>query len=187
MSDMLYEIPEGCDFTAVAQFPQSHPCTPRLLDKFSSKFTGILINGPKEVVWPKGTSVDDIPIDMMGRAEGPLRLMVFGLIQVKYEYLGLYGECGDDVLLVAVNQKTAKTFSGKMWQLEYVAETKPRASEAERKAYFERHRNDLHSSEFELDLVQDLGVPIEDATYTVYAMLGEYKSNILTIRLKLKQ
>ena len=36
------------------------------------------------------------------------------------------------------------------------------------------------------DLVNICGVPIANAIYTVYATLGEYKSNVLTIKTVVK-
>ncbi|MES2824574.1 MAG: hypothetical protein V4732_13300 [Pseudomonadota bacterium] len=39
---------------------------------------------------------------------------------------------------------------------------------------------------FNMDLIENLGVPIADATYAVYATLGDFKSNVLTIKTKVK-
>jgi hypothetical protein len=184
MSEQLYTIPENCDFMSVMNGSQENECSPKLLDEFFSPYSGIIINLPKTIVWPKEASLDDYPPGPYGTTDGPLRLMLAGLIRVKYLTLNLKGDTGKEVLVVAVNQKTAKTYSGKMPSPDFLPPpfdaqtTEPEMTEAD--------RNALLTSHFNLDLVHDLGLPITDATYTVYATLGEYKSNTLTIKTSVK-
>ena len=92
-------------------------------------------------------------------------------------------EIAYQVVVIAVDQKTAKSYSGKMNQTGEVGEipdmipdiNNEPAPEITRKHYFN------------IDLVENLGVPIADASYTVYATLGEFKSNISTVTTKIKK
>lgn len=186
MSDELYQMPENCDFNKVFNADtHSNECTPILDNKFFSKFSGLLINGPEQVVWPKDADPNDYPAGPWGTSEGPLRLMVAGLVRVQYKMLELKGEAAEHVLLVAVNQKTAKSYSGRMPQPDVVTEPdfdtgieEDPASEAE--------ENALLNSYFNFDLVHDLGLPIAEASYNVYATLGDLKSNAIVVKTKVK-
>lgn len=181
-----YTIPENCDFMVISNTDTGdNQCTPKLLDPFFSKFSGVLINGPKEVVWPSSASLADYPPGPFGDTHGPLRLMIAGIVNVKYSTLGLDGDFGENVLLVVVNEHTAQTYTGKMPSPDY-APAPPPEFPVEEVSYSEETLNSLVSSWFNLDLVHDLGLPIAEATYTVYATLGEYKSNVLTIKTTVK-
>lgn len=184
VTESLYEIPVNCDFLAITNSNSfENECSPQLVDRYFSVFSGIIINGPKEVYWPKEASLDDFPPGPSGTTEGPLRLMIVGLVRVNYETFGLKGDVGGEIVVVAVNQKTVKTYSGKMPKpdsepISDFEPLEPNRTEAD--------RNALLSSHFNLDLVHDLNLPITDATYTVYATLEYLKSNSLTIKTKVK-
>lgn len=182
MTEKLYEIPENCDFMSISNLDaDENQCTPKLLDPFFSEFSGILINGPKEIVWPSNASLNDYPPGPFGDTHGPLRLMIAGIASLKYSTLGLNGDFGDSVLLVAVDQFTAKAYTGKMPTPDFMPEPKPEFP-VENVGISEDMPDSLVSSWFNLDLVHDLGLPIAEATYSVYATLGDYKSNVLTIK-----
>ena len=185
VSNDLYEIPENCNFITLQSGSQENECSPVLKDPFFSQFSGILINGPKEIIWPKNVSLEDHPPGPMGTTDGPLRLMIAGLVRIKFSTLGLKGDAGGEVLVVAVDQKTARSYSGKMPKGDFEAppffadpSNEPELKEAE--------KNSLLSNHFNLDLVHDLELPIADATYTIYATLGDYKSNELIVSTKVK-
>lgn len=183
VSEQFYKIPENCDFMAISGGTQENECSPLLLDRYFSPFSGLLINGASETIWPKNVSPEDFPPSPSGITTGPLRLMVAGLARVKYDTLNMKGDVGGEVLVVAVNEKTAQAYSGKM--------PKPDSEpifgfDPPQIATTEADRNALLSSHFNLDLIHDLGLPIEDAVYTVYATLGDLKSNVLTIKTKVK-
>ena len=186
----LYEIPENCNFMSLESGNNSrNQCSPKLINDRPKKFEGILINGPKEVICQKKDLNSNSPVGPIGQTSGPLRLMVTGFIQTKYMYLNLKGEFGDSVLLVAVDQKTAKTYSGKMSQGDIRWDPAPPMSPEEKKEfdeYNESKKDMLTEDRFTLDLVHDLELPITSATYNVYATLGELKSNILTIKTIIK-
>jgi hypothetical protein len=185
MSTNLYEIPENCNFANVHSGSQENECSPVLKDPFFSGFSGILINGPKEIIWPKNVSLEDHPPGPMGTTDGPLRLMIAGLVRIKFSTLGLKGDAGGEVLLVAVDQKTAKSYSGKMPNGDF--EAPPFSADPSNEPQLtDEEKNALLSSHFNMDLVHDLELPIADATYTIYATLGDYKSNELVVSTKVK-
>jgi hypothetical protein len=121
----------------------------------------------------------------MGTTDGPLRLMIAGLVRVKFSHLGLKGDAGDEVLVVAVDQKTTQSYSGKMPKPDFEAPPFS-VDESAGPALTEADENALLTSHFNLDLVHDLDLPLADATYTVYATLGDFKSNSLTVKTKVK-
>lgn len=183
MESKAYVIPENCNFANVQSGSQENECSPVLKDPFFSEFSGILINGPKEVIWPKNVSPQDHPPGPMGTTDGPLHLMISGLVRIKFSTLGLRGDAGGEVLVVAVNQKTAQSYSGKMPKGDF--EAPPFSADPSNEPELtDEEKNALLSSHFNLDLVHDLALPLNDATYTVYATLGEYKSNELIIKTK---
>jgi hypothetical protein len=110
--------------------------------------------------------------------------MITGVIQAKYMYLSLEGAFSDAVLLVAVNNNTSTAYSGRMSKGDMHWMPKPPMTpeqQLEHEVYNEEKKDSLVEDHFTLDLVHDLGLPIEDATYTVYATLGQFKSNELTV------
>lgn len=185
MDRTLYEIPKNCDFLKISNIRQRNECTPKLLDNSFFPFVGILINGPEKVIWQKNASLDDYPPSPFGETFGPLRLMVAGLIKIKYSTMGLNGSFGSEVLLVAVNQESAEVYSGKMAIPEPLPAPEPDFPQPQ-SAMIEEDREAPVASVFNLDLVSDLNLPILDATYTVYATFGEYKSNVLKIETKVE-
>jgi hypothetical protein len=79
MSEDLYNIPSNCDFSLVFTGTLSNECTPKLKSMFSSPFTGILINAPEKIVWPKNEDFGDYPVGPSGVTEGPLRMKSKGM------------------------------------------------------------------------------------------------------------
>ncbi|MCP4486771.1 MAG: hypothetical protein GY820_05545 [Gammaproteobacteria bacterium] len=184
MNEKLYKMPENCDFMKISNLEAGeNECTPVLLDPMFSEFTGLLINGPKQVVWPADVSVSDYPPGPFGDTHGPLRLMIAGLANVEYSTLGLKGDVSSNVLVVAVNQLTAGSYTGKMPEPEFLPEPAFGINEG---SIEEPVQEGVAGSWFNLDLVHDLSLPITEASYTVYATLGDYKSNILTIKTVVK-
>lgn len=177
MSDKLYELPQDCDFMAVGNNSgREYDCTPKLRDGLFSKFQGLVINGPAETVWPENVSLEDTMILPNGDSDGPLKLMVAGLLKLPANYLNMRGDFSNHVLLVAVNQKTAESYSGKMNVFGFSGESPP-------VSYGDF---DVTEQYFNIDLVQNLGIPIANATYSVYATLGEYKSNVLMLKTRVE-
>ena len=185
MENELYIIPRDCDFSTVSNGASArNECSPKLKDRFFSDFLGVVINVPEKVIWNENDSVDDYPIGPWGETEGPFRLFLAGLIRVPYKVMELYQDIDEQVLVIAVNQDNAIAYSGKMPRANF--ESMPEENTPKRL----RNQAELEAltdSYFNLDLIHDLGVPIADATYHVYATLGEYKSNVMTVKTSVKK
>lgn len=179
MTNKLYTLPESCDFSLVQNnSTSSHDCSPQLLDSTNNPFLGILINVPKEITWTKEPVTGEY-------ISGQLRLMVSGVVKLKYSYMRLKGNFSIKTLLVAVNQQTAQSYSGKMILPDFLPQPKAKFKDDLFPAGLsEISLNSPVANYFNIDLIENLGVPIADATYTVYAILGDVKSNVLTIKTK---
>ncbi len=185
MENQLYTIPSNCDFEKIYNgVADKNECSPKLKNKFSSEFEGILVNGPLNTIWSNNETSDNFPIGPWGETDGPLRLMIAGLVRAPYKTLGLNGDFSDEVLLVAVDINTAKTYTGKMPQAEFLPVPEDDQPQRTRS---QAEKDALVTCYFNLDLVADLGLPIADANYHVYATLGEYKSDVLTIKTNVKK
>jgi len=180
MTEDAYELPQSCNFTALANNSGLRSeCSPELKGGFLSKYQGIVINGPAEVIWPKGASIDDMMVMPNGDTEGALKLVIAGVLQLPNNLLGKVGDLAEHVVLVAVNQKTATSYSGKMLSFGFKGESPDISA-------FPDLVGQASLEYFSIDLVQNLEIPIENATYTVYATLGDFKSNTLTIKTNVK-
>ena len=63
VTDNLYGLPYVYDFNNVANNSASpNECSPILKDNYFSPFKGLLINTPKEVVWPKNYNSSDAKV-----------------------------------------------------------------------------------------------------------------------------
>ncbi|MGQ9424387.1 hypothetical protein ACXYTJ_00385 [Gilvimarinus sp. F26214L] len=190
MSGELHSIPKGCDFSAVENNSvNEYPCSPRLHDNYFDPFLGLLINGPEITTWPSDLSPNDLSVGPFGQTVGPFRLMFSGVVKLPYGTMGLNGEFSDQVTIVAVDQNNGQTYTGRIWfpeslqepESDYVDDLFPDA--------VENSEDDLKKpvlNYFNIDLVNNLGVPVRDATYTVYATLGDYTSNVLTVETRIE-
>lgn len=179
--NQYYTLPKNCDFTKLANGKTDNDCTPKLVDSFS-KFRGIAINGPDTVVWPKGTPAEN-NVGPFGTTMGLVRLVIPTMFLLPRSISGLSDAIHNDILYVAVNQKTNSVYKGKH----------PRSGFKPQKRYeLPGHplpSNDSNKAIYGVvnpDLVDICGLPVENATYTVYATLASYKSNVLTIKTVVK-
>ena len=181
----LYELPENCDFMDVANNEvMKFDCTPRLIDRFTSTFRGLIINAPREVVWPKET-VENAVYYPSGHNTSPYRLMVAGLSKLPDSTLNYHKDIVYQIVVVAVNNKTAKSYSGKMTGFGTPSPSlQPIGGGGSNKPVEEPDY--VRQSYFNIDLVQNLGIPIDDASYSVYATIENYKSNVLQIKTTIK-
>ena len=181
----LYDIPESCDFLAVGNNDSiEYDCSPKLTDRFFSEFKGIIINTPKEIIWPDNTSVDEYQKYPNGNNNSPLKFMLSGLAHIPDSTLkNKAAEIAYQVVVIAVNQKTAKSYSGKMNQMGDIGEIPDMIPDINN----EPSPGITRKHYFNIDLVENLSIPIEEARYTVYATIGEYKSNIMTVTTKIKK
>ena len=177
-----WSLPENCDFMKVGNNSGTdNECTPILEDGMGRDGVGILINGPREQVWPKDFDDSDVFRHPDGSpVDSPLRLMVAGRFKLPYNTASLRGSFSYRVMLVAVNQDTGENYSGRMQPFGMVQEH-PDIPSIE-----EGRENSYVGGPFNIDMVHNLGIPIADATYTVCATLGEFKSNVLNIRTRVE-
>ncbi len=186
MKNEHYKIPENCDFSKIYNAnSEENQCSPKLNDKFFSEFSGILINAPKIVEWPKNVHLKDYYPRPSGTSYGPLRLMVAGLIRTQYKTLGLNGDTSEAVALVAINQETKAILSARMPRPDF--DLPPDfENESPERTRNEAELNALITNHFNFDLVHDLGLPIAEANYQVYATLGAMKSNVVEVKTVIK-
>jgi hypothetical protein len=181
MTTSLYTLPQHCDFSLLGNNSgYSQECSPKLNPPESlNQFKGIAINLPNEVVWPKNVDPDSMEVMPNGDSLGPFKLMVAGLVQLPYSTMNLNGEFRDEILVTAVDQATGQPYSGKRFQIGFTS--KPDMSN-----YGNNQNNTLTPDYFTIDLVQNLKIPIKSAQYQVYATLGEFKSNVITVDVVMK-
>jgi len=180
----LYDLPLDCDFFAIGNNDSiEYDCSPKLTDRFFSDFKGILINTQSEIIWPDNASKDDYSSFPNGNNNSPFKLMLAGLAHVPDSVIKNNLDIAFEVLIVAVNQKTAQSYSGKMIKLGDIGaipELEPDIGDDISPDITRKHF-------FNIDLVENLGLPISNAAYIVYATLGEYKSNVMTVRTRIKK
>lgn len=180
VNDKLYSLPENCDFYEIKNNTgEEYECSPKLKDPYFSEFRGILINAPKSVVWERGLKSEDYSVTHRGNREGPLRIMLAGLLKIPYGTQGINDDFKYKVLVVAVDQKTSITYEGKMSPFG----TRRRVGLP---GYYEAKKGLAAKENFNIDLVHNLNIPITEAKYTIYATFGEYKSNVLEVDVKIK-
>ncbi len=89
-------------------------------------------------------------------------------------------DLAERIVVVAVNQKTAKAYTGKMHNIGFrkspFSNTPPSSGNS-----FE-----TISSNFNIDLFQNLNIPTQAAIYSVYATLDDQKSNAVQIEVDIK-
>jgi hypothetical protein len=85
---------------------QVNKCAPRFTGQFTD-FKGVAIKWSKEMVWPKGAQPQEA--GPFGRAGGAVQLMIAGLSPLPASVPGLGGEFKNEIIVVAVNQRTVAT------------------------------------------------------------------------------
>jgi len=178
----LFELPSGCDFSKVGNnHTMKTDCSPVLKDPYFSEFTGLLINSAKEYIWPKNDSIENYQSLPNGGNNSPLKFTISGLAKIPDSTLDFDGDVSYEILVVAVDQKTAKAYSSKM-----IKNGRPGTKPIGTLSKNNLTHDFIRKHYFNVDLVSNAGLPISEAVYTVYAMIGEYKSNVLTVTTKFK-
>ena len=155
---------EGAEFDLM----ERNSCSPVIDDV---DFEGIVIHAPEEVLYEPGEPVEG--------SEAFADVRICGTCCVDYAFGGLGGDVIEEILLVAVDAATQETYSGKM---------EPIPNPEERPDDLGGGPVDteglLVETYFNPNLAEDLALPERPAEYIVYAVLGEYKSNTVRIRVK---
>lgn len=185
MSEQNFELPNGCDFNKVTNNSTlSSECTPKLDSPHNSNFRGLLINTPEKIILPKDYSLDEMNISPTGQIlEGKARFPVAGRYLLQGAYIGR--DVGYEIVVTAVDDK-GRSYSGKMLNLI------SNINDPRDVPKFDLLGNPLMSSpnngnhsgiggSFNLDLIQNLGVPLKSSVYTIYASFEDFQSNIMTV------
>ncbi|HET6149103.1 MAG TPA: hypothetical protein VFH68_16315 [Polyangia bacterium] len=162
------KINRDCDFSQVERTYASYPCTPVLTPEHENF---IRINAPEEVTFiPRG----DRPLN----EKTPF--IICGALQMRTETLaelGVRGDATDAVMLVAVDAKTNKTYSGHIGQLGTPDPMPEDLHTAMVPGY-------LIGESFNPNLVRSFDLPPVETDYYVHAVIGPFKSNVLKVRLR---
>lgn len=122
-------------------------------------------------------------VDVHGKAmEGPFRSCVIVRYVIKYDTMNLDGDFRNSIVIVAVNRETHEVYKGHLKYSGYRAGSKEGTSKEELDAL----KNSIVGGAFKVSLIEDLELPIKNAVYSIYATLGEYKSNVLTLTTEVK-
>lgn len=164
-----WHIDQQCDFERLETgLMNRNACSPVIDD---ATFQGIVIHAPATVLYRPGEPVEG--------SEAFADVRVCGTCCVSYSYLGLDGEVTAEILLVAVEAKTQQTWSGKMVP---IRNPEPRPGNLGGEPV--ETEGMLIESYFNPNLVETLDLPETPAEYIVYAVLGQYKSNTVRIRVE---
>jgi hypothetical protein len=160
---MAHVINRKGDFSKVGPLFRSNECTPKI---DGPSFEGLLINLPEEVVFDGAGT--------LAHAGG--RMVLCGAYRFKSSLLDLRGRFIDRILFVAVHAKTHEPSAGKMESLP----NRIRSGDPDDGL----DPDMLTGGVFNPDLGALLNLPAEAADYIVYATLGPFRSNPLTIRVR---
>ena len=160
---LMYSIPDNCDFSNVnGNSLSSNECSPKLDDPLFSEFRGIVINVQKNV---KLKSSSEMNV-----------LKLAGLLYLNNSVMKSNGKLQEKVVVVAVDQYSSKSYSGRM--------KNPRGLVGAKGGTVNNDNPSL--GYFNLDLIDALGIPLSDSEYVIYATVGEFKSNAVMVKVEVE-
>lgn len=162
---VIPSLPDSAFDEVESQF-LGYPCSPEITD---DDFRGIVLNGPKRVLFGPDTRDP--------RFGSFTRMNVCGVCQFDHDYLGINGRFETNVTFFAVNAKTHRVHVGRLYAGNHV----PPKREPD-----DPRQNVVTTKWFNPNLALISDIPPEDGDYLVYATLGDYKSNTVTIQLRRK-
>lgn len=151
---------------------ESNACSPEIEDP---DWRGIALNAPSLVKYTPG-------------AEGPLdlafaRALLCGYAHFDYTTLGLQGAFLESILFVATNTETNDVYTGK---LEIVENAIPDDFDDE-----DDSPEDLAALSigeyFNINIAAVAQLPEGSAEYKIHATLGEFRSNVITMRIEAEE
>ena len=172
-NNLMYEIPEKCDFDSITEILSENSCSPVIKD---SEFQGIVINGPKQITFT-GEMIGNSPLNIS-------QINLSCILNLKYNLLDLNGKFIHHVLFVAVDKKTNQVFSGKMINQTMISDNVFDSVEGISADDF---KDVLVTEYFNPNLVDVLKLPAKEAEYNVYATLADFKSNSIVINVSKKK
>lgn len=165
------EIPLECDFSSATDMYSDNECSPRIVE---SGFRGLAINAPRQVLFTAGESTA-----FGGFAEVPI------CGTYKYDLsldLDTDASFEDSILVVAVDRESHQSWSG------LVRESVDLMPAPEDTFDDELTDEDLQGvsmeGHFNPNLTEILTLPARPAAYDVYATVGPYRSNTVTIEIR---
>jgi hypothetical protein len=162
---VIPNVPDSAFDEVEGQFLGS-ACSPEITD---DDFRGIVLNGPKRVLFGPDTRDP--------RFGSFTRMIVCGVCQLDHHYLGIKGNFSTKITFFAVNVKTHRVHVGRLHAgIEVFPERDPD----------DPRQNVVTGEWFNPNLALISDIPPEEADYLVYATLGDYKSNTVTIQLRRK-
>ena len=162
------KIDRNFDFSQVERTFTAYPCTPALGPDHENV---IRINAPEEVTF---RSHGDDPLGE------DTHFVICGAMQMRSETLGELGFHGDElegIMLVAVDAKTNKTYTG---AIGFLGTRLPMPEELKKPTT----PGYLIGESFNPNLVRSFDLPPVETDYFVHAVLGPFKSNVLKVRLR---
>lgn len=144
------------------------PCTPDIEEGL-----GIAINAPIEVTFSKGETLD--PKDC--------RFFVCGSSEFVYDTLGYGRSFADHVTFVAVDQTSQVARTGVMQP--NVLNPVPPPDDMPKSTT--DHSKTTIGEAFRTNLAEIMSLPAVETDYVVYAALGPYRSNTLTVKVRKRE
>lgn len=163
-------VDSNCDFEKVPEHAaMKDPCSPEI-EEYDFEWRGVKINMPEEVSIA-GTGE---PVLLAHEA----RMPVYILIQFTLDRLVKYELEREGVSLVFVNRDSGQSFVNNLGEPNpSLPRKKPEFSEEEMRSRVLRYYYNINALEF-------ITLPDVRATYDVYATFEEFKSNVMTVKVK---
>jgi len=173
-----YKIPNDCNFTQVIEsgfgrngsgINQSNSCSPEIMDL---NFNGIVINAPNEIIFDTdSTENNQNAIPLCGTYAHDMGVY----IDTKKNFI-------NSIIFVVVDTKTNETWSGQIPELQNLAR-KPKSISGDRKKLtLEEMKGRIIGGYFNPNIFNITSARLYETEYIVYATVGPYKSNAITIK-----
>jgi hypothetical protein len=167
------KINRQCDFGQVEATFAAYPCTP----VFDPKEEDVIrINAPEVVTF---TAEGDEPLK-----ENTTRFVICGSMKMRAETLhklGLLGDELDQLMIVAFDTKSHKSYTGPIPQLGM-----PDPMPDDLKKDQPPMLGYTFTESFNPNLVRSFDLPPVETDYDVHVVLGPFKSNVLRVKLRQK-
>ena len=147
----------------------SSACSPAIEE---DGFRGLRIAAPEVVTY--------LPGDFNPITGAFARIVVCGTYRLEFSTLGLDGDFVESIVLVAVDEGRRETFNGRMVTVQNRIPPPPRPDGLTPADF----AGDVITGYFNPNLAVVLDLPEQPADYVVYAVLGPYESNRVSISVR---
>lgn len=173
-----YTIPENCDFNAVIEggfgrngggIRDSNSCSPEIT---GYDYAGIVINAPKEIIFSsESTENDENALPICGTFADALGTFVTNTRSLVHS-----------IVIVVVDTKTNQSWSGKIPEMQNQIRRPKGKNERKKPLTAEELKGRTIGGYFNPNLFNITSMPLRETEYIVYATVGPYKSNVVTIK-----